>query len=103
MLATLQSQFHYGSIKTDFLNKNINLYKNLNSTMVRLKLNLLTKKGIKMNRSQFHYGSIKTVRITPIQKKYMKSLNSTMVRLKHFLGLCTFISRKLVSIPLWFD
>ncbi len=55
-----KSQFHYGSIKTE-------------------------KEGVKIVRnleSQFHYGSIKTLAETQNVIGFVKSLNSTMVRLK---------------------
>ncbi len=74
-----QSQFHYGSIKTESLSVCVEYFdKYLNSTMVRLKriylackciyrFNLnstmvrLKKKILKGKfKSQFHYGSIKT-------------------------------------------
>ena len=54
------SQFHYGSIKTEYLGE-------------------ITDIDIK---SQFHYGSIKTIQSTRFLE-IVYSLNSTMVRLKH--------------------
>ena len=60
----VQSQFHYGSIKTivNFA-VSVNNSKGLNSTMVRLKLFVRDTTYIVSPESQFHYGSIKTARL----------------------------------------
>ena len=57
----LQSQFHYGSIKTNLEKYIINkIQEGLNSTMVRLKPHFAKRLISGLDRSQFHYGSIKT-------------------------------------------
>ena len=74
-----KSQFHYGSIKTEFF------------------------MGTRYQwfQSQFHYGSIKTNHGIIYAKQDFR-LNSTMVRLKlNKLKKGVFTMK--VSIPLWFD
>ncbi len=68
------SQFHYGSIKTQEL--------------ISVKFSLIW--------SQFHYGSIKTFDQILNLGFTVKSLNSTMVRLKHYYSIRT-ISCKIRS------
>ena len=74
------SQFHYGSIKTEFLKEN----------------------GIKVERSQFHYGSIKTFEF--IEGSF--TFNESQF---HYgsIKTCTKKNKyywyRIVSIPLWFD
>ena len=74
------SQFHYGSIKTKTSNGNILKFWGLNSTMVRLKLKYLEVYIDNLLQSQFHYGSIKTQYI-----------------------IMVVLLLQAVSIPLWFD
>ena len=98
----IESQFHYGSIKTKYqiytgfkrtcLNSTMVRLKQgslnnmkyewfrLNSTMVRLKQQQQFTIEIKNKKSQFHYGSIKTYKMMLLIK----------------------LNRR-VSIPLWFD
>ena len=59
-------QFHYGTIKSPCLYKNAGEVVYFNSTMVRLKEYLNSKKREHFYPFQFHYGTIKsTHRITP--------------------------------------
>ena len=62
-----ESQFHYGSIKTDQRVNKTRWVFSLNSTMVRLKQNIIDE-------IQF----------------FMECLNSTMVRLKHIFSIASF-------------
>ena len=56
-----RSQFHYGSIKTKLkVFYEVQLVSSLNSTMVRLKQEVLKALKTTNGKSQFHYGSIKT-------------------------------------------
>ncbi len=55
-----KSQFHYGSITTRYGSEALILVPiSLNSTMVRLQLNIYFSESSKLE-SQFHYGSITT-------------------------------------------
>ena len=102
-----ESQFHYGSITT-ILSKKLYLRSlrvsiplwfdynivrqksniimrlmSLNSTMVRLQLNMKSLKyGFTLDSSQFHYGSITTQKQRQLLCIKFYRLNSTMVRLQ---------------------
>ena len=77
----LKSQFHYGSITTQ--NQKCSKWLNnicLNSTMVRLQQNEVDFEEVEPDSSQFHYGSITTVPVLLVLRSLL-----------------------FVSIPLWFD
>ena len=56
------SQFHYGSITTKYSFEILESSSlGLNSTMVRLQLEILESSSLDKEQSQFHYGSITTL------------------------------------------
>ena len=85
-IGKMKSQFHYGSITTEaIVVANASVARSLNSTMVRLQLNLSARIVNGLWRSQFHYGSI-TTNVYKLDSGYriLSCLNSTMVRLQPY-------------------
>ena len=74
-------QFHYGTIKSSPFFYSKKEIKHFNSTMVRLKVYMVTGFQLIYGRFQFHYGTIKrNPPDTPLNTHCY--FNSTMVRLK---------------------
>ena len=81
ILYRIPSQFHYGSIKTDFLALCTQIARSLNSTMVRLKLKW--KNDIRGLKTGLNSTMVRLKLVwAPPQQSGKSCLNSTMVRLK---------------------
>jgi len=82
MYLKMQSQFYYSSIKVSV--KKYSAYSSLfglNSIIVRLKYQVLTKTNSTDLKSQFYYSSIKVLQQVVVDLTQV-SLNSIIVRLK---------------------
>ena len=102
ILATAPFQFHYGTIKRQWLSSNtfsVSLFQFHYGT---IKSAILNKRILKLEKFQFHYGTIKSL-LPAMEQTGIKVFQFHYGTIKRKWYWYDFWTRFKISIPLWYD